>query len=255
MRTPRFTLSADAVAELESAVPSCRLGVEESHHLKNVLRLRPGSEVEIIDGRKRYRGRYVRDDGERAFCEIDGVEESPLLPPVHLLVGLPSPSVCDIVVEKSVELAATSVQLFIAARSQGRERGERRMERLERIAAAAVKQSGAPEIPAIRLHSSLADLFRELHASEKQAGEWRVVCSAPQGASEPRPPGLNELEPPQAGGATYLLIGPEGGFTEEEHALANKWQYLPISLGPCTLRTETAVIAACALVRLLRPAG
>lgn len=285
MRTPRFIISP----KKEAGRPNLPLTVssevtvspEESHHICNVLRLKPGD---------RFEG--VCEEGGRSFiCEITG-NEGPLLsaviisqlrlsplPRLVVVVGAVRPAVADFIVEKAIELGASEIHFFFAERSQGPLKGEKlvqRKERLSRVARSAVKQSRTPISPVVEVHQSLEAALLLLHPSGEaqplKTSEIRCVFAPPQKTNEPEQQTgyqtliqLLPLKPSPATGnslqssplekvqesvESYLLIGPEGGLTESEIGQAESFGYIRTSLGPNTLRTETAVILACGLVQL-----
>ena len=143
----------------------------------------------------------------------------------------------DMVVEKSTELGVTAIALFTCARTVARPPAER-LERWRRIAASAAKQSGRTRVPEIRgpldlavvLQSAAAEAAVLLHS---EAAPWRRVLPA--------------AAPP----AATVIVGPEGGFAEDEVDSARRAGCLLAGLGPRILRGETAGITAVALLQHL----
>jgi len=157
-------------------------------------------------------------------------------PPAPLVLALAAlhTAAFDWAVEKATELGATAIVPVLAGRVQGG-RHEARTDRWERIAAAAVAQCGRTRPPRVARPLRLAAFLAE-------AAGARLVAEAD--AAPPR-----RLEP-GADGIT-VLIGPEGGFTAEESAAIRGAGFVGLSLGPRTLRAETAAVAALALAQSL----
>lgn len=228
-----------------------------------MLRLALGALVEIHEtsSKHNFRGEYVGGDaGEARIKILDDISDSYFIPNIHLLVAVVSNDACDFIVEKSTELGAASLNFFFADRSQAGSRVEKmsaRLPRLERIALTALKQSGSPKIPEIRLNDTLAATC----AKFEQARAHRYLALAPSQKGEsieitnlftaltalPKPAG-DQLEKVGGNADFLVLIGPEGGWSEEELSASLQHGFSPISLGPTTMRTETAALAALTLL-------
>ena len=144
-----------------------------------------------------------------------------------------SPARLDWAVEKATELGVTGVHIFSAARSQGADTariGEKCL-RWERLARAAMKQCGRAWCPRVHRHAGLAQLLtdsgcHEFLVADPEGGNW-----SPSGSPAER----------------LLLVGPEGGWSEDELALLSDRGARQVTLGPRRLRTETAAIVLCTL--------
>lgn len=213
-----------------------------AHHAVRVLRLRDGDAVVLFDGSGAEWPARLAVRGRECSAELEDCRfverESPLQ--VVLVQALAAGDKMDWVVQKAVELGVHAVQPLSAARSVLRlagERAERRVAHWQQVAVAACEQCGRNRVPSVRGLSSLADY---LAAS---ATERRVVL-APGGAV-----GLAALAPPRSGEALHLLVGPEGGWSEDELALCTRAGVTALALGPRVLRTETAGLAALAALQ------
>ncbi|MFN8391045.1 MAG: RsmE family RNA methyltransferase [Bdellovibrionota bacterium] len=281
MRVPRFILSELSAAGAVSPAQELIISGEEAKHLRKVLRKQPGDTVEI----------YIEATGDSYLCEIAAFSDAGAhctvkqqlrrdrLPEITLCAAVVAKDKCDFIVEKAVEIGAAEICFFFAARSQERfEQAvvEKRLDRWQRISAAALKQSGTPRLPRISAHADLPSLLAKLHPDPSRMDKSiRVVCCAPEhpGASEAPIPaqtgektdllsvletGWNRLaEPIQASLEkvpqsvdSYILIGPEGGFIDEELEQARRWTYVSASLGPNVLRAETAATLALGVFQL-----
>ncbi|MEK7314591.1 MAG: RsmE family RNA methyltransferase [Candidatus Eisenbacteria bacterium] len=215
------------------------LDPDESRHLLRVFSADPGTKFDATDGAgTRYHCRLVEDHHGEARAEIVEREEGAGELPrgIDLLVGLPDGRAAEMIVEHAVPLGIASI-VFVACRRSGRdELGASRLERLERIAIAGVKQSLRSKLPTLGTTTSLMAAIEVVRGGDRFVGETS---------------GLAELrlaeEPPSP--SVTLAVGPPGGFDEAEEAALRAAQFKPISLGPSRLTTETASIAILSMAR------
>ncbi|HJQ32130.1 MAG TPA: 16S rRNA (uracil(1498)-N(3))-methyltransferase [Pyrinomonadaceae bacterium] len=228
------------------------LSEEESRHLRDVLRLRAGDEAHVFDGAGREFACVVRGDGGRkgrASLEVRGPAEppspeSPLA--LALAVALLKGEKFDLVVQKATELGVSLIAPVVTKRSDVRPRDERdavrRVERWRRLALEASKQSGRAFVPAVAAPAAFDTLI------EKQDETALRLLFAERGGA-----GLDTLvdETHARPASAVALVGPEGGWDDEElaHARARGWTL--VTLGGRTLRAETAAIAVCVLLQHL----
>lgn len=230
-----FPLAAGATVDLPEAV---------AHHVR-VLRLNPGTSITLFNGEGgQYTAILDTIEKKRATAQIKLFTplESELPYALSLAQALPEGAKMDWIVEKAVELGAACVLPLAARRCVVRLSAERAAKKLEHwrgIAIAAAEQSGRNRI----LHLAEPQEFenwvvqQELHT--------RILLSPRAGQS------LSDWarhQPPQA---LCLVVGPEGGFTEEEERLAIERGALPLAMGPRVLRTETAGLAAMAALNAI----
>lgn len=194
------------------------LDAPDEHHLRRVLRLRPGDAVAAGDGQGAWRPCRL---GGGSVLEPDGevrVEPRPE-PAVTVGVALVKGERPELAVEKLTEVGVDHVMVLATARTVVRwdgERARRQVERLRAVALAASRQSRRPWLPEVSGPVAPLEL----------AGPG--VAIADFGGVPP------DLERPT------VLVGPEGGWTDEERAGFDA----SVTLGPTVLRTETAAIAA-----------
>jgi 16S rRNA (uracil1498-N3)-methyltransferase len=226
----------------EQIAPLVRLSPDQSRHVEVVLRLGPGAKLEIFDGRGARWPARIESPGMLRLGER--VEDRPGATDVWLAQALAKGEKLELVVQKATELGATRILPLASERSVVRldaQGGERRAQRLRRIAQEAARQSGRSEVPSVDAPRTLTDLAALLGAEPDRRGILLDTEHA-------------ELRLSQAArGASKLLlaIGPEGGFTANERALAAEAGFVAASLGRLVLRTETAGLAALAVVRHL----
>ena len=219
------------------------LDAEESRHAVRVLRLREGDTMHVTDGQGHlYECRVVEAsdkactvETQRAASQIPmSLEETQRAASLHLAVApTKNPSRMEWLVEKAVEVGVDEITLLDCDHS---ERSFLKTDRLERIALSAMKQSLHLTLPRIHPAVKLREWLRTF-AGGTPALRFIAHCEADQ----PRTPLATALE---AGRDAVVLIGPEGDFSQEEIDLALACGFLPVSLGPSRLRTETAALYA-----------
>jgi 16S rRNA (uracil1498-N3)-methyltransferase len=225
----------------------CALSAAQSHHLHGVLRLKPGDALVLFDGAGAEYGATVLRAGKRGVTVTVGERrtvsrESPLA--VTLAQAVSSGERMDYTIQKAVELGAAAIQPLAASRSVVRlsaERADRRASHWQAVAIAACEQCGRNHVPSVGAVLPLDRWLARLPAAEDGA---RRLLLTPRGDAR-----LRDLEPPRH--PVILLAGPEGGFTQEEEAAACGSGFVPLSLGPRVLRTETAAVAALAALQAL----
>jgi 16S rRNA (uracil1498-N3)-methyltransferase len=211
---------------------------EEVHYLRDVLRLAPGDAVEAFDGEG---GRHAGRVAPAFDALLLGPREEAARPraAVHLAFALAKGEKNDLVVQKATELGAARLVPFAAARSVVRldaDRGSDRARRWARIAAEAARQCGRADLPEVAPPGPLAAALAAAPAG------FRVVVFDAGGL-----PLADALDPEAPG--HLVVTGPEGGLTAEEVAACVVVGARVASLGPRTLRAETAALAAVALVQ------
>jgi 16S rRNA (uracil1498-N3)-methyltransferase len=162
--------------------------------------------------------------------------DPPAIPAIHVFPAIPKAGKLDLVVQKLTELGADVIQPFAAARSVSKwdpKKAEAQTTRLQAVAREASKQSRRSRIPEVRPPVPLAAL--EVPACTLVLDEEAVRRA---GVALP-------ADPPAVIG---LVVGPEGGLERNEVAALAAAGATPVSLGPLVLRTETASIAAVAIV-------
>ena len=219
------------------------LDAEESRHAVRVLRLREGDTMHVTDGQGHlYECRVVEAsdkactvETQRAASQIPmSLEETQRAASLHLAVApTKNPSRMEWLVEKAVEVGVGEITLLDCDHS---ERSFLKTDRLERLALSAMKQSLHLTLPRIHPAVKLREWLRTF-AGGTPALRFIAHCEADQ----PRTPLATALE---AGRDAVVLIGPEGDFSQEEIDLALACGFLPVSLGPSRLRTETAALYA-----------
>lgn len=212
------------------------LSGEEAKHCAKVLRKKAGDEITITDGAGYfYTARLITSSSES--CRFEVIRKSYIhAPSPRIIVAvspLKHPDRFEWMIEKCTEAGASAFVPVICARSQ---KTRIKNERLTKITISAIKQSLRPWLP--QIHSPVK--FPELIKNNPQSK--RLICTA---SGPPPAQWLNEVQDcPEI----TVMVGPEGDFTEIELQEAQHEGFLPVSLGPHRLRTETAAFAATLLI-------
>jgi 16S rRNA (uracil1498-N3)-methyltransferase len=236
---PRFycpqPLHAGAIVDLPETV---------AHHL-HVVRHQLGDELVLFNGDGgQARARLVEIGKRRASAEVTALEpvEAELPYPVTLAQGLPEGSAkMDWIVEKAVELGVAAIVPLAAQRSVVRLSGERADKRLahwQAVVVSASEQCGRNRLAGV---APVQDFNRWI-AQPAGPDVTRILLSPRADAS------LAAWARVTPAHATCLLVGPEGGLSSEEEDAAIAAGALPLSMGPRVLRTETAGLAALAIL-------
>jgi len=210
-----------------------------AEHLVRVLRARLGQEFDVGIGASVRRGRVVNIGDERVEFEL-GVEV-PMSAPIRVTVILSIFKFdrMDWAIEKCTELGATRMIPMIARRTQAHlaEAVPKRTERWRKVARQAAEQARRIAPPEISQPMNLKEAVL-------LPGAARIVLAE----ADEEMPLKNALRPYSSDGEVVLAFGPEGGWTEYELDLFHKAGWITASLGGNILRTETAAIAALAVV-------
>ena len=211
---------------------------DEARHLTRVLRVEPGQRFEISDNQHAYLAEIAEAKGERVvFHVVEAIAGVPMPVRITLCAAIVKFDRFEWMIEKATELGVERILPVEATRTERGlfEASRKRSERWARIARESSQQSRRvqiPEIlPAVRLEECL-----------KETAEHRYFLD--EGGA---PPLVREI-PAERSDTVALLIGPEGGWTDAERALALSAGWCPVSLGPLVLRADTAAAAAIAVV-------
>jgi 16S rRNA (uracil1498-N3)-methyltransferase len=200
----------------------------ESHHAVRVMRMGPGDSLEAFDGRGLCILAHITDPNpKRVRCDILDRQQMPLEPGSSLILGIgliKKAERLEFALEKATEIGVGAIWLFSADHS---ETSRIRQDRLQAHLVSAAKQSKRSYVPELRFYSSLDALLTESESrpivlAHEKTGDSEIKSPIPQNA--------------------LLLVGPEGGFSDREVALAQTFGAELCSLGSFRLRTETAAI-------------
>ncbi len=210
------------------------LDAEESRHCVRVLRLAPGQEAVLTDGRGSWcRATLEEADPRAAMFRIRQREQGPGKRPfgLHMAVA-PTRNIdrFEWFLEKATECGIDEITPLIC------ENSERRIikpQRLEKILVSAMKQSLRAYLPVLHPLTGFSRFMQGTQPGEKH------IAHCHNGHKQALSAGC------RAGSDLLILVGPEGDFSQEEVGQALETGYRPLSLGPHRLRTETAALALC----------
>lgn len=235
---PRFHLPENLSVGQTVALPDNIV-----RHL-NVLRVRPNENITLFDGKgKAHAAQLTVLEKRRAEAEIlheDTTDnESPLN--ITLIQSISSGDRMDFTLQKSVELGITAIQPVISERCIVRldgERADKRLTRWQEIVISACEQSGRNTVPPV------LPIIGYREALDKMPSESTKLIMSINRARK-----LADIRHPS--GAIVFMVGPEGGWTEQEEQQAFEAGFQAVTLGKRILRTETAPLAALAAMQTL----
>lgn len=209
------------------------------NHIKNVLRMKAGEELNVSNGQdgKEYRCGIAALEEERIVCELRFVKEDNVELPakVHLFQGLPKADKMELIIQKAVELGVYEIIPVAAKRcvvKLDEKKAASKLARWQGIAEAAAKQSKRGIIPEVSEVMSFSQAVKT--ASDMDV---RIIPYEMAEGMEKTREIINSLKPGQD---IAVFIGPEGGFEASEIQCAAESGIEPVTLGKRILRTETA---------------
>lgn len=235
MRIPRIYTGQELQANAEIV-----LETGPSLHLSRALRMKVGDALVLFNGRG---GQYPATISaiDRKAVVVASAEQEALEceSPLHLQLGIAVSrgERMDWVVQKATELGVSCIAPLVSERTEvklGAERGEKKLRHWQQIATSACEQCGRNRLPQILSPQSLAGWLQDVQA------DLRLVLHHTAVTRDPGP------APPRS---VALLVGPEGGLSEEEIRAAEGAGFASLQLGPRVLRTETAPLAAIAILQ------
>ncbi len=220
----------------------------ELHHLRDVLRLKRGDRVIVFDGKGlEFIGNIETISKNEAWIviekQLDVFKKSRF--EIILAQGIAKGEKMDIIVRKATELGVSRIIPFAALRVVPKLSGEqiaKKTKRWQRIALEAAKQCRRDVVPQIEEPITFAEVLKRYsHGAEK------YIKIIPWEEEEKNK--LKDILNVEDSSGCVVLIGPEGGFSEDEVVEAKKTGFLPVMLGPRILRTETAAISIAAIIQ------
>ncbi|MFT4615145.1 MAG: 16S rRNA (uracil1498-N3)-methyltransferase [Bacteroidia bacterium] len=213
---------------------------EPSRHLSRSLRLGEGDALTLFDGSGGEYSASIMDVGKKHVTVRTGQHqnidrESALA--IHLGIAVSRGDRFDWVIQKATELGATSISPLQTERTGVRlsgERAEKKLSHWRQIAISACEQCGRNRLPALNPLQSLQSWIDATQADQRLVLHHRAAAN---------------LETTEQPGSIALLVGPEGGLSEAEIEQAQRSGYFSLTLGPRIMRTETAPLAALAILQ------
>ncbi|MBC7901510.1 MAG: 16S rRNA (uracil(1498)-N(3))-methyltransferase [Saprospiraceae bacterium] len=220
------------------------LGLDETRHLRDVLRLREGDEINVFDG-----------EGREFLCKIEAIEKKssrlaiiletdPVSPEsdleLILALGLLKGEKFDLVVQKAVEIGVSRIQPLFTKRSDVKFAvKDSKTERWRKIALEAAKQSGRAKLTTVENPMEFENFAGSFHNSLIE-NEGRILFTERLG---------NDLSIVKNSKKITAIVGPEGGWEDSELNLAREHGFTLVTLGGRIMRAETAAIAATVILQ------
>ena len=216
---------------------------EIAHYLSNVLRLRVDDELLVFNSQQgEFRARVIAVTKRAVDIELlekkrgvhDSARQTSLC--VHLILGLSRGDRMDFAVQKSTELGVNEITPIYTEYGEVRlkpERVEKKLQHWQKIAISACEQSGRVDVPVIHKPISVMEL-----SLGETVNKWML-----------EPSGSDALPLCIVENNCVLLVGPEGGFSANEIDWAQSNDFQIVALGSRILRTETAPVAALAILQ------
>ncbi len=226
------------------------LPAEVAHQARDVLRLAPGATLRLLDGvGGEYPAELIEVERKRVTARLGQREEGRREPDVRVVLcqGMLKAAKFEWVLQKGTELGVAAFVPMLCERAVAatEEASESKRRRWERIVIEAVEQCGGSRVPALSAPRPLVHMLANQPPGTIALIPWeeesatplhatlRAMLTSPSEAAHPR--------------EVRLFIGPEGGFSAGEVALARRHGAVPVTLGPRILRAETAAVAAVTL--------
>ena len=236
MRVPRIYHPAPVSLQTETELSS-----DAFQHLIKVLRLNVGDNIALFNGDGQdYEATITSVQKKSAYFLATGSKvndsESPVS--VHLAQVISRGDRMDFVLQKSVELGVTEITPLFSERCGVKlsgDRLEKKQQQWQKIVRSACEQCGRSVVPEVKPAQQFSDFIQSTFAG--------LRLTLDPTATKP----LSSFQHAEKG--IQLLIGPEGGFTDEEVSAAEQQGFNPMRLGPRVLRTETAALSALTTVQ------
>ena len=229
------------------------LSAHETHHLMHVLRMTPGDEGFVFDGCGReYRCSFRRIENNHAQLEIaetlSDVVESPL--DLTLAQALARGEKFDFIIQKATELGVSRIAPLVTRYADVRLDGQQKIKRVERwrrISLEAMKQCGRRKLVDITEPLTIRQFINSTDgASGPPSHIRRALLLFSERGGLAVIDALADLGNPSA---VLALVGPEGGWSDDELEALSDWGCKAVTLGPRVLRTETAAVVAVTLIQ------
>ena len=235
MRIPR--IYTEQPLEINREV---ELGQSASRHLSKALRLKEGAAIILFNGEGGQHQANISQISKNAVSAlpsefIETNNESPL--EIHLGICVSRGERMDHIIQKSTELGVTEITPLMGERTEVKlnaERQQKKLDHWQQIAISACEQSGRNHIPSINEIQKPEHWLKENDAATKLVLHHRNA---------------NSLKSLSVSDSVALLVGPEGGLSDEEVSNAEHCGFQSLALGPRVLRTETVPLAAIAMLQ------
>ena len=234
------------IADIQKIPSKGLITGQDARHAFKILRLRPGDRLEVTNGQGRdFYATITTASPDRLELDIENELLCSSESPIHisLCCGVLKDKKMDFIIKHATQLGIYHWVPFFCERSvpkPNEERLKKREERWEAIAGESLKQCRRSQIPEIVWPINFEGLMALADDHELKIAFWEQADEK-----------ISIIQENSSVKRVMVLIGPEGGFSETEIHLARQKGFLLFSLGPRTLRAETAAIAGCTLIQHL----
>lgn len=213
---------------------------EEAAHAHKVLRLRPGEQIELTNGAgRRFAAELTDVSKERVSAKVcEELDSREAAVRITLYQGYPKADKLELIVQKLTEIGACSIVPVVMERSVAKpdqKDKSKRQERLQRIAQEAAKQCGRGVVPEVEEAISWRQAVKRLSEHELAMMPWEDARDVRMKDVCAEHPEMTDIA---------IVIGPEGGISENEASEAAQAGAICVTLGPRILRTETAALVS-----------
>ncbi len=215
----------------------------EARHIRDVLRLKTSAPVFLFDGSgMEFEGKIAGIGADSVSVDIVAAREVKTESPLEIVIGqgIPKADKMELIVQKSTELGVSRIVPILTERVVPRSFNVNKLERWQRVAIEACKQSGRVKVPKILEPVGFKEFVTNADPSYLRLIPWEGEKGTSLKSALPE-----ILDPAKA----MLIIGPEGGLSGSEIGLARECGFIPVSLGKRILRTETVSLALVSVIQ------
>ncbi|OGC16966.1 hypothetical protein A2282_08700 [candidate division WOR-1 bacterium RIFOXYA12_FULL_36_13] len=218
----------------------------DTNHIKNVLRLSEKDVIEVFDSSGNiYTSIIKKIEPDKISCVISGIKKEEIEPQTKITLAqcLPKGKKMDMIIQKATELGVFNIIPVVSERTIPKieEKSDKKISHWQKIAKEASQQSGRSIVPQIKSLTKFEDIVKPSINYNFKLIPWEGEKNNP--LKEAVVVASQNSEPLQQDHKKILvLIGPEGGFSQEEVKMANANNFISVSLGKRILRVETAAI-------------
>lgn len=237
---PRIFVPSENIRETSATISG-----SDVNYLKNVLRLKAGDEITVIDGKNtEYTSKIIFIQNDTAEAKLISERSSAISSNINVTIaqGLPKNPKMDLIVQKATELGAAKIIPVTTERSVvkiAKEKAGGKIDRWQKIAKEAAEQSGRSSMPTIDGISGFDDILFSCNEYDKCIMLWELEKEITLKSFLRRNQKIKNL---------LVLIGPEGGFSRKEAERAKEKGFVTVSIGNRILRTETASLAVLSMI-------
>jgi 16S rRNA (uracil1498-N3)-methyltransferase len=226
---------------IDKDLPEIDLDEDSSRHIVQVLRMKPGEQIRLTDGKGNLLVAAILE-AHKKKCRVNIQERVWRTPPekkISIAISLlKNANRFEWFLEKATEIGVKEIIPLLCERT---EKQHFRQDRMQHILVSAMLQSQQAWLPELRTPTP----FPQTAAGSAATYTKKLIAYCEE---DQRIPVLEAMRSPDAPGSCLILIGPEGDFSQKEIALAREQGFMPVSLGSTRLRSETAGMVAATLL-------